>query len=414
MVEDDGRVAEVHERFLAAPALPLSSTDIRPIVAESWRRSLALGVDPNAGAAPLDMAEDELRAYRDSHPLAPMMPLIRRLLTEDADEAGHIVAVGDELGRLLWVEGHHRLRSRAEDMWFVEGALWSERGAGTNAPGTALAVDAPVQIRAAEHFGLNVQAWSCVAAPVHDPLTGRMLGVIDLTGASDVAHPRALALVRACAAAVEAGLALQVGASRAHVEQAGARTTTARLALMGAATGVFRLGAQEFRLSRRHAELVWLLAGAPQGLTAQELDALLHDDGEHLVTVRVEINRLRRVLGDQVLQSRPYRLAVGVSTDLDDVRALLNSDRLLDAVSAYAGRPLAGSEAPGVRARTEEFVAELRHAVLDSRSAPVLERWTANAEGHDDAQAWAALAEALPLGSARRAMAQAHVVRLAL
>jgi hypothetical protein len=36
----------------------------------------------------------------------------------------------------------------AQTMGFGEGALWSEDAAGTNAPGTALAIDEPVQIRA--------------------------------------------------------------------------------------------------------------------------------------------------------------------------------------------------------------------------------------------------------------------------
>lgn len=409
---DDGSVAEMHERFLASPNLPVPDGTVRKVVVESWRRSLALGVDPTAGAAPLDLAADELPAYRQNHPLAPMMPLIRKLLVENADEAGHIVAVGDELGRLLWVEGHHRLRSRAESMWFVEGALWSERGAGTNAPGTALAVDAPVQIRTHEHFELNVQDWSCVAAPVHDPLSGRMLGVIDLTGGPDVAGPRTLALVRACAAAVEAGLALQVGPP---VMPHPALPVSAHgvLALMGGAAGRLEIPGRILRLSRRHAELVWLLADAPTGLTTHELDAELHERGQHLITVRAEINRLRRVLGGQMLESRPYRLTTPVTTDTDAVSDLLAAGRLTEALGRFTGAPLADSEAPGIRRRSAEFVASLRQAVLDSRSAPALERWTSLAEGHDDLVGWQVLESVLPIGSSRRAIARAHVARLA-
>ena len=57
-------------------------------------------------------------------------------------------------------------------MNFAVGALWSEGGAGTNAIGTALAADHAVQVFAAEHFNEVVQAWTCAAAPVHDPDTG--------------------------------------------------------------------------------------------------------------------------------------------------------------------------------------------------------------------------------------------------
>jgi hypothetical protein len=395
-------LAAVHERFLSMPEEPLPDV-VRPVVAESWRRSLALGVDPATSAA-LELTEDELAEYRQRHPLASMMPLIRRLLTEDADEAGHIVAIGDARGQLLWVEGHRRLRTRAEEMCFVEGALWSESGAGTNAPGTALALDIPVQIRAGEHFGLGVQAWSCVAAPVHDPVTGQLLGVIDLTGGPDVAGPRTLALVRACAAAVEAGLALRVGENP---------STASELRVMGPDAGLLTFAGRSLRLSRRHTELLWLLASAPHGLSAQALDVAMHPDGEHLVTVRAEINRLRRVLGEDWLRSRPYRLATRVTTDVDAVRARLAQGRVLEALDGFTGAPLPGSDAPAVREMSQEFTAELRQAVLASRRVDVLTGWTSLPEGHDDAAAWLALARLLPPDSPRRAMTRAHLHRLA-
>jgi len=411
------KLAAVHESFLAAPASPLPDV-IRPVVADSWRRSLALGVDPSSSAA-LDLTEAELADYRARHPLAPMMPLIRRLLTDDADEAGHIVAIGDARGRLLWVEGHHRLRTQAERMCFVEGALWSEGGAGTNAPGTALALEVPVQIRAGEHFGLGVQDWSCVAAPVHDPISGRLLGVIDLTGGPDVAGPRTLALVRACAAAVEAGLALQVpgnGFGAAHIYpqrvEPESDPLTASLRVLGPDAGQLTIGGRRLQLSRRHTELVWLLASSAHGLSAQALDVALHPDGEHLITVRAEINRLRRVLGRGLLDSRPYRLTTKVTTDVDIVRECLTAGRLPEALAAFTGEPLPGSDAPGIRSMSDEFTVELRQAVIESADADVLAHWTALPEGHDDAAAWQALVTALPAGSPRRALARAHVHRL--
>jgi transcriptional regulator of acetoin/glycerol metabolism len=93
-----------------------------------------------------------LAEIRSSHPLASVMPVIRRLLVDSAAEAGLLVAVSDAAGRLLWVEGSPDLRSRAEAMNFLPGADWSEGVAGTNAPGTALALDLPVQFLGPEHL----------------------------------------------------------------------------------------------------------------------------------------------------------------------------------------------------------------------------------------------------------------------
>ena len=115
------------------------------------------------------------------------MPVIRRLLVESAADAGLLVAVSDAVGQLLWVEGSPSMRSRAEAMHFVPGADWSEISAGTNAPGTSLALDRPVQIFGAEHLARQVAPWSCSAAPIHDPDTGAVLGVLDLTGGAEVA-----------------------------------------------------------------------------------------------------------------------------------------------------------------------------------------------------------------------------------
>ena len=134
--------------------------------------------------------------------------MIRRLLVDDAADSGVVVAVTAADGTLLWVEGDRKACRKAEAMNFVPGADWSERGAGTNAPGTALALDPELQIRGSEHFSRIVQPWSCTAVPVHDPDTGALLGAIDLTGGTQVASPQTLALVRATAVAVENHLAL--------------------------------------------------------------------------------------------------------------------------------------------------------------------------------------------------------------
>ena len=198
-------MSEAHDLFLSTG---LADRRLRPLVTQSWRRSLDGGLDPERAVAPIEMADAELECWRNSHPLAHVMPVIRRLLVEDAAETGLLVAVSDAAGRLLWVEGPRQLRRRAERIHFVEGARWSEDSAGTNAPGTALALDQPVQIFAAEHLARSVTPWSCSAAPIHDPDTGAILGALDLTGGDDVAAPRTLSIVRATVAAVESELRL--------------------------------------------------------------------------------------------------------------------------------------------------------------------------------------------------------------
>ncbi|AUZ87899.1 transcriptional regulator, partial [Arthrobacter agilis] len=109
--------------------------NLRGIVHDSWLRSLTFLPNPATAGARLFCSEEELEAYRQAHPLAAVMPVLDRLLVRPSLDAGMLVAVGDENGRLLWVDGDRELRRRAEGMLFMAGADWSEAAVGTSAPG---------------------------------------------------------------------------------------------------------------------------------------------------------------------------------------------------------------------------------------------------------------------------------------
>jgi hypothetical protein len=178
---------------------------VRGPIVDSWRRSREAGVDPSGRlAAPSVLELHGARATWEEHPLKRTSPLIEHCMAETLLDADNLLVVSDADGMLLSIKGDTRLRNRAADeMNFVEGALWSEPSAGTNAIGTAVAAAHAVQVFAAEHFTEPVQRWTCSAAPVIDPDTGETLGVIDLTGDISVVNPLSLAVVVATARAVE-------------------------------------------------------------------------------------------------------------------------------------------------------------------------------------------------------------------
>ena len=66
---------------------------LRRVVADSWRRSRGFALDPDAVPGVVDVADEELRAYRDEHPLVAARPIIDRLLVQHATDAGLIVAI---------------------------------------------------------------------------------------------------------------------------------------------------------------------------------------------------------------------------------------------------------------------------------------------------------------------------------
>src|SRR3954452_17045455 len=182
---------------------------LRAPVIDSWRRARDAGVAPAGSSwfAPVAAERDEAFTRWEAHPLRDAAPVIRDCLRGVAQESDHLIVVSDAAGMLLQLDGNARVRSLAADsMNFTEGALWSEVGSGTNAIGTALAADHAVQIFAGEHFVELVQGWTCSAAPVHDPDTGDLLGVLDLTGLDTSVHPHSLAVAMTTACAVEGHL----------------------------------------------------------------------------------------------------------------------------------------------------------------------------------------------------------------
>jgi hypothetical protein len=411
------RLRAAHEALVTRVDAP-SGSRVRSVVWDSWRRSLGSGVDPDGAEPPVDLLDDDLLAYRAAHPLAAVMPVIRRLLVADAEADQMIVAVTDVDGRMLWVEGDHRLRTRAAGIHFVEGARWGEDVAGTNAMGTALALDHCVQIYGSEHYRRTAQPWSCSAAPVHDPVSGALLGSIDVTGGDHVASPHVLTLVRATVAAAESELrwlSRDDGARRGSPLVAGRRPAVPVLEVLGRDRARLTTEAGVQELSLRHSELLVLLAeaaAAGQGRTAEQLAAECHVGDAAAVTVRAELSRLRRLVGDELVGSRPYRLLRPVRTDVEEVRGLVAQGALSAALDRYRGALLPGSAAPGVRAARGRLADSVRAAVLASGRPDLLIRYSELPEAADDAVMWQACLAVLPSGAARRTVAAAQLQRL--
>ncbi|MEU9451922.1 GAF domain-containing protein [Streptomyces sp. NPDC048277] len=379
-----------HETFTTVGTVP---RPVRSVVAESWRRSARAGVGPD-GTARVELTDGDLGAYRAEHPLARVMPLFRELMGTFAADGEHLLAVCDADGRLLWVEGHPATRRQADRMNFVPGARWSETAVGTNAPGTAVAVDRPVQVFAAEHFIRRVQPWTCAAAPVHDPRTGRVLGAVDITGGDRLAHPHSLGFVQAVARAAESQLALLDPPTPADEAPA--------LTALGRDEAELRLDGRRIRLGRRHSELLVLLSRHPEGLTGDELlCALYEDESVTPVTLRAELARLRRLLGPGLLASRPYRLTAPVGSDAAVVERRLEAGAVTAAVGAYAGPLLPGSQAPAVVRLRQRLADGLRAALIACQDPDLLAEWAHAPWGEEDVEVWRALAAVRPTAVVR-------------
>ena len=414
---------------------------LRRIIEESWQRSLGLQADPDMPPSALTFDGDALKEYRRGHPLASIMPVINKLLIQPSSEQGLLVAVGDELGRLLWVDGDAALRRRAEGMMFVEGADWSEASVGTSAPGTALALGRSVQVAGAEHFNRAVHPWSCTAVPFHDPDTGAVIGVLDITGTEMAVAPHTLTLVEATVAAAQAQLRverLQLAAAERDrlaerrmparaaghkiVHGTGSRTSAPvrslyrnSLQLLGRDNALLSIEGRTVSLSPRHSEMLALLSIHPDGLSAEELGSLLFGEVPAM-TLRAEMVRLRKVLQQfnpaAVPESRPYRLTVDVLPDAGQVLGCLQRGAHRLALEIYRGPVLPHSEAPGVVKLRRRVSTLLREAVLTDGSAEALLQYAELPEAGDDIAVRMAALKLLPPRSPKRAAVVADLERL--
>ncbi|WP_369803609.1 GAF domain-containing protein [Mycobacterium sp. NAZ190054] len=195
-------MAAVYEATMAgarAPARP------RRVIWESWQRMITKGLRPDRRTPPV-AETDTVEALRRDSGLTSVVEDMTRGLDSLVSTGDNIVALADARGRVLWRSGAPKVLANADKLGFVEGADWAEKTVGTNALGTALISQRAVQVFCAEHYNRNQHPWTCAGAPIRDPRTGRVLGVVDVTGPAATVHPTTVALIDAVARLAESRL----------------------------------------------------------------------------------------------------------------------------------------------------------------------------------------------------------------
>ena len=146
-------------------------------------------------------------------------------------------------------------------------------------------------------------------------------------------------------------------------------------------------------------------------MSAGTLCADLHGDEGSPSSVRVEVSRLRKLLGPWI-DTDHYRLTCDVESDVRRVEGLLRTGAVREAAEAYAGPLLPGSEAPGIVDAREQLEAWLHQAVMTSGDAEALWAWVNTPTGRDDMGAWKRLLVALEFRDPRRSLCAARVGEL--
>jgi transcriptional regulator of acetoin/glycerol metabolism len=211
---DDRRTAKSRGSSLVlrqARDLFLSSGDFDPLVREpiqaSWVRSSRLRVDTD------HLDPTYLGPIEEQSALAlSASPVLSALAEELANESVSIILT-DAHGLVLQRSCADQSLVRELDRAYLSpGFSYAEEQVGTNGIGTTLEAGIPTMVTGSEHFTGRLGGFACAGAPIHHPITGALLGVLDLT--SSVSHSNALLMycARSTAQKIEQQVLARAGA----------------------------------------------------------------------------------------------------------------------------------------------------------------------------------------------------------
>ncbi|MDO0822447.1 sigma-54-dependent Fis family transcriptional regulator [Desulfosporosinus nitroreducens] len=176
----------------------------RPEILESWQRCRKLGVNAYDGIGKdrLDQKELQQLILSNSQLVEVAKPFMHTVY-QSVQGSGFMVVITDKEGRILHTCGDSGILDKAAStIRFIKGTNWSEQAVGTNAIGTALAMNKAIQISGSEHFCQSHHYWTCSGAPIHNSL-GEIIGCFDISGPAEYVYLHTYGMVVAAVEAIE-------------------------------------------------------------------------------------------------------------------------------------------------------------------------------------------------------------------
>jgi transcriptional regulator of acetoin/glycerol metabolism len=184
------------EQFLSAGALQPDAVDSD--VLNSWRRSRDLHVHPD---------RVELPYLRDPDTDTPLThaaaPVLRRIADDLSAQAVSVVLTSADGLVLDRIAADTQFERMLDDVRLARGYSYAEEFAGTNGIGTALETGRPAFIQGSEHYVGTLGQLACAGSPIREPVTRRILGVIDLTCWAHQADPLLFVLAKSAGSQIE-------------------------------------------------------------------------------------------------------------------------------------------------------------------------------------------------------------------
>jgi hypothetical protein len=196
---EDTRLAQARERFLTGE--PIEPGRVRGTILASWRRSREWNVA--ADHIGLSWVGDP---DLDTPLTRTALPVLRNL-RENLQGQPISVMLTDARGVLLSrLTADHDLERYLDGVQLVPGFSYAEEFAGTKGIGTALESGQAAHVFGHEHYAEHLEDLACAAAPVRHPLSGKIIGVVDLTCWREDAGELLIALAQSTAGQITQAL----------------------------------------------------------------------------------------------------------------------------------------------------------------------------------------------------------------
>jgi transcriptional regulator of acetoin/glycerol metabolism len=169
------------ERFIADGRLD-RGYGVRRDILESWRQCLQAHLDPHTRRAPRGLEAEEIAELLQHDDFAIAGRQVLGDFAHVVEASGHVIVLADAGGRIFLEIGNPKTMLGLEEVNLSPGGLWCERAVGPNGIGTSLLRARACFVFGPEHFCEGWHPWVCYGTPVKDPVSGRTLGAVDISG----------------------------------------------------------------------------------------------------------------------------------------------------------------------------------------------------------------------------------------
>ena len=208
----DTRLAEARECFLTGE--PIGPARVRDTILSSWRRSL----EWNVAAGHIDLphvGDPDL----DTPLTRNALPVLRNL-RDNLQGQPVSVMLTDARGVLLYrLTADRDFERHLDGVQLLPGFSYAEEFAGTNGIGTALESGQAAHVFGHEHYAEHLEDLACAAEPVRHPISGKIIGAVDLTCWRKDASTLLIALAQSTVGQITQALFNDVGGGEAQLLQ---------------------------------------------------------------------------------------------------------------------------------------------------------------------------------------------------